>query len=152
MTHLKEKHVSEEMRELAERCEAATGPDRELDALIYETTPDAIDYQRIAIKLADASRLDRYHDGWVTVKGVAGQDDPYPEDLKRYTASIDAAMSLVPEGGFARIYGEGAQAIIVRPFSGGWLEVSRSALVLTPALALCAAALRAISTLREQTP
>ncbi|WP_294260762.1 hypothetical protein [uncultured Sphingomonas sp.] len=59
----------------------------------------------------------------------------------RYTSSIDAAMTLVPEGLFARIYGEWPQAIIVRG-EAGYPEVSRSC-ALTMPLALTSAALRA---------
>jgi hypothetical protein len=52
---------------LAERCEAATGPDRELDKAIFDALPfDALP------------------------KGIEG--------IARYTASLDAAMTLVPEG------------------------------------------------------
>jgi hypothetical protein len=59
-----EEELTDSMTELAERCEQATGPCRNLDN---------------AIRLA-------------TNNGCAFDDDP------RYTASIDAAMTLVPEG------------------------------------------------------
>lgn len=59
-----------------------------------------------------------------------------------YTASLDAAMTLAPEGQFLRFYGEGPQAIIVRPFSGSWLEVSRS-FGASNAAVVAAAAIRA---------
>lgn len=87
-----------DLEALIGRVEASAGPDRELDAAIYDLTPHALDYQRVGLRLKDTFRLDRYHDGWVTVYGAKGEADPYPEDLPRYTASLDAALSLVPEG------------------------------------------------------
>lgn len=101
--------------ELAERCEAATGPDRDLSIEIT----DALDPS------------DR-------VRG-------YPD----YTASVDAALSLVPEGYDAldlKFGPRGAdepkwRAIVWMPSRNvGW-----DADAATPALALCAAALRARS-------
>lgn len=59
---------------LADRCEAAQGPDRELDAAIKKTIGDAWDYA------AD----------W-------GPRDNCNPVAKPYTASIDAVLTLVPD-------------------------------------------------------
>lgn len=109
------------LEELAARVEALTGPDRDMDVEIAR-------YRGVTVLLRND-------------EGTAN----YETTHWHYTASIDAAMSLVPEGLFARIYCEASQAVIVRSFSGGWLEVSRSGLCHDPALALTAAALRAIA-------
>jgi hypothetical protein len=105
----------DEMRELAERCEKATGPDRDLDAEIDK-----------------AIHPDDWTDGlWF---------DPSRHDLPAYTASLDAAMSLVPEGMlWLAGYAVDGRAIATVDF-----DHQRAAA--TPALALCAAALRARAT------
>ena len=96
--------------DLAQRCEAATGPDRALDAEICQAV-----FGRFI--------------------GVA-----------KYTASLDAALTLVPGEAFWRVGHDGAgpdpSAFRADVFQtpGTGLNVARSA---TPALALCAAALRA---------
>lgn len=59
-------------------------------------------------------------------------------------AWLDAALTLVPERLFPRLYCELAQAILVAwTDTVGWEEMSRSAICHTPALALTAAVLRA---------
>lgn len=73
--------MSAELLALAERCEAATGPDRELDALIA--------YQHLGLFVRNEGHpLGRkcYDTHGIEVA------------LPRYTASLDAAMTLVPEG------------------------------------------------------
>jgi hypothetical protein len=88
---------------LADRCEQAAGPDRELDAEIARF-----------LVLTGAEDIARSRYGW-----------------SYFTASLDAAVTLVPEG-------------------CGWMVMKNVAKVgrwpkraSTPALALCAAALRA---------
>lgn len=67
---------------LAVRCEQATGPDRALDELVSAATQDAVrEIQsdgRTAYHSLDGGR-------WVSVQ------------VRDYTASVDAALSLVPE-------------------------------------------------------
>lgn len=100
--------MSDELLKLAERCEAATGPDYEIDA-------------QIADAIGKGS--------WYAVGNPAW----------KFTASLDAAMTLVPEGchwwmpfpNEARIAND---EHVLTPLP------QRCA---TPALALCAAALRA---------
>jgi hypothetical protein len=103
---------------LAERCEAATGPDREVDEAIY--------------------------DAFVTLTGTPPYvchmlfgkprctDSPPPY----FTASIDAAMTLVDDASWWRV-DRGATGDCYARVNGILCQAA------TPALALCAAALRA---------
>jgi hypothetical protein len=124
--------VSEQLIELAERCEKATGPDRELDAEIACHAPICqADYVRSA---SPANRR-----GMVTRHFNGGGRGTFVCDS--YTASLDAAMTLVPEGA------ELVTLVLINsagrmPSAGidGGEHISHAA---TPALALCAAALRA---------
>lgn len=121
-----------ELIALAERCEAATGPDRELD-------------EAIAVLVGKDSRTGPIHPS-LAPRGY--YDGP------SYTASIDAALSLVPEG-FSWAVGsaeDGGHATVSKmpeddeAYSGGRLpapEVMTHGYAATPALALTAAALRA---------
>jgi hypothetical protein len=105
----------ERLMELAERCEAATGPDTFLDLDISQTTG--------AWKK------------WPTFKEFSP------------TASLDAALTLVPEGCEWRVrwceLPNGTWASIARIGENGCGLNTTAA---TPALALCAAALRSLST------
>jgi hypothetical protein len=110
---------------LAERCEQAAWPDRELDAEIAWMLT-AQDRKRLG---PPDLRREIWHAGlptpaWVPFENVSSF---HPH----YTASLDAAVTLVPDG-------------------CGWMVMSSAAKVgvwpshgATPALALCAAALRA---------
>jgi hypothetical protein len=68
---------------LAERCEQATGPDRELDAAAHTATT-GFEPRIGGIGWAKGELVVPLCPGW----------GPLP----RYTASLDAAMTLVPEG------------------------------------------------------
>jgi hypothetical protein len=135
--------------ELAERCEQATGPDRDLDR---------------AIELSLPGRLPHPYDGggpagvWANVISGEGHPDYAPGQgysSPDYTASIDTAMKLVPEceaGGqwWNLNHGTSTSCAKVRIY---YFQSSRydekpprefeGKLCVTPALALCAAALRA---------
>jgi hypothetical protein len=102
----------DEMLALAERCEKAAGPDRELDEAI--------------VAAVDAGVMD--------VPRALGLVEGPP----RFTASLDAAMTLVPEGAKVTMqnFGGPGPMVLVEPNE-------RFAAGTTPALALCAAALRA---------
>lgn len=67
--------------ELIERLEKATGPDRELDAIIMRA---------IYPELGDTMVTDT---GW-----CVGGDHDAPSKSRPYTASVDAALTLVPDG------------------------------------------------------
>jgi hypothetical protein len=101
---------------LADRCEQAAGPDRVLDA---EITKSFIP--------RDATHVARSRYGW---SFIIAQEFEWLEN-QPYTASLDAAVTLVPEGWGWLIMGNAAKV--------GRLP-SRGA---TSPLALCAAALQA---------
>jgi hypothetical protein len=113
--------------ELAERCEAATGPDRELDTEIYITVkPDG-------------------NAPWGTLVAASRHPD------RGFTASLDAAMSLVPEGVIEWHAGkhfksENGAAYILAPWSRDPFYVVGA----TPALALTAACLRSHAAKEER--
>jgi hypothetical protein len=119
----------ERARELAERCEAATGPDREIDAAICRTT-------KVCVEQPDGSWMRYLTDGYC--------HSMHPLNV---TSSIDAALTLVPQdefeepwlwsiasGGHTTATAEVINADSVETFNGKGR---------TDALAICAAALRA---------
>lgn len=118
---------------LLTRLAQATGPDRELDALVAV----AIMAQRDAEANAD---------GTVYLPGC-GSISSTTLPAKRYTASLDAVLGLLPEGWFWRV---GHSTLY-----GGWAHLNRkhpnhcdvgdefSANAATPAIALLIAILKA---------
>lgn len=136
--------VRGELERLAERVEAATGPDRQLDALIEayrqrDRYPDAVAVRMG--KLWSAVACKGPGRGWRRY-GIFFQHHAY-------LASLDAAMTLVPEGWHTRIALEDRHS---RRWSwtlrGGYGSESQSRAA-TPALALTAAALRAAALARS---
>jgi hypothetical protein len=118
--------------ELAERCEQATGPDRRLDSGIWYAVVERLD---------PGVRRDR---------DMVGR---WPS----YTASLDAAMTLVPEGQFCCVINAGGAdrskpvpgraTSIVAPFDDiQWVGPVEAE---TMPLGLCAAALRARASLSQ---
>jgi hypothetical protein len=121
--------------ELAARCEAAEGPDRELDEAIartlgWRTMDDG--YGRHTLWLPP---------GWKSGDGGAKHSTP------AFTASIDAALTLVPEGlsrsmledpRISRAVAHVRTKSILDPDKLEWSGYAK-----TLPLALCAAALRA---------
>jgi hypothetical protein len=79
--------MSDNLAALIERLEKATGPDRDLDTAIHEG----------AIGLRMYESVHRYGDGTVVLRYYPGPPEPTYHVLPRYTASIDAALTLVPE-------------------------------------------------------
>lgn len=122
---------------LAERCEKATGADRALDA-----------------EIAAMLRVGTDHDWALKYPAWIGKSDGRVHLEKHgpsfaaptYTVSLDAAMGLVPSavtwGVGSGTLGHYARIVLNEPEAIHW---SRDAD--TPALALCAAALRARATL-----
>jgi hypothetical protein len=108
---------------LAERCEQAAGPDKELDFTI---------------------------DNFMLKHGPEADRIRNPRYVLPYTASLDAAVTLVPEGyywqvanGKRRHYEPQACADLFVAHGPNRGDVSFTADAATPALALCVAALRA---------
>jgi hypothetical protein len=106
---------------LAERCEQAAGPDRELDAEIFVSVTQGMFFKGHLV-------------------GLIGSGVMYEADT--YTASLDAALTLVLDGwrwwinssSFARCWLVANDEIA---------DKAQSEKCATPALAICAAALRA---------
>ena len=138
--------------DLAARIEAATGADREVDRLIEETRPGVLRH-------SDHTRTDAHrkapNDEWAYVISGDGHPD-YPPGQgypsPRYTASLDAAMTLVPEGmrwAVDTFSGKAEATIaIIDDATGYYVGDESTSHAVTPALALTAAALRA----RAQAP
>ena len=83
---------------LLERIKNATGPDREVDAAIFDAFPDerwprCAYLEENCVTLRSFGRNPQFHDGWLT-RLRANMEDKYPEDLPRLTASLDAALAL----------------------------------------------------------
>ena len=126
----------EAMLDLAARAEAASGADRELDAAIAP--------------LQGLRIVDEGH----PIGRMCYDDIGCAHLLPRFTASLDAAMTLVPEGPSAT--GErfsvehwdasGVHASHVR--ASAWVSGAPRVYAATPALALTAAALRARAAIR----
>jgi hypothetical protein len=116
--------------EMAERCEGLTGPDRETDEAIERALPptDA----RIQLPSLWNERAAKFHGSRI---GEYDGDDYIPA---AYTASLDAAMTLVPEGyDWAVFHTNGGLTI------HAWCGSREDIFAATPALALTAACLRA---------
>lgn len=74
--------TSQKLIDLAARCESATGPDRELDAAIGR-----------ALGISP-----------VGLTSISFPHDPATERFVRFTASLDAALTLVPEGWGGKLF------------------------------------------------
>lgn len=123
---------------LAERCEKAAGPDRQIDHAIADAIGDWINLG-----------------GWWRRHKVTGEREQFTySPAPECTADLNAAMSLVPVNTRLRGFGEGKSGIwtadiVERDRSLRCLAIGSGA---TPALALCAAALRARAATQPKDP
>jgi hypothetical protein len=147
---------AQELLKLAERVEALTRPDRETDALI-----------RCALFAADGAYVEqsKINGAWCVLEvGYNGKVRSWePKGLSQeqrigsFTASLDAALSLVPKGWAFTVarwwcdgddkplfYADCADLVKIQADEDGEIMEGRA---LTPALALTAAALRAMAAL-----
>jgi len=122
-----------ELLELAERCEAATGPDRELSAAIALATNSWL--HEVDGNKPQNCRLRNGFGSPVYIGGLSGHMD--------YSASLDAAMTLVPEGWHTFLTQQDRHSRNWRWDLRGGFGSHVGARCASPALALCAAALRA---------
>lgn len=138
--------------DLAGACELATGADRSINKEIHRA-------------LHGAPELGRPNDygwreddsGWWLATGEDQRVPPKRISPANYTASIDAAMTLVPSGWSTALYwgepGFQPEAQLetqeMRDRMGASFE-PLSATAATPALALTAAALKALATLEKE--
>ena len=135
MTEYGRKHTEE--KALIARLEALEAPCRECDCLIgvalgwfitepNKGWPDQLDY------------IDVRNECWYYPGG--GFDQLVP----RFTASIDAAMTLVPEGSEWNIEKWAKNGVYTKHAkASAWVPGAERAYAVTPAIALCIAALRA---------
>jgi hypothetical protein len=143
--------VTADLLALADRCEKATGPVRALDVEILVAIdwrePEWEEGERTAREMAERHGLP-----WLVSRAVEGYNSTW-RHLPRLTASIDAAMTLVPEGWvLGDLYEEAPLSQWVAELRK-WHLTSFDKVVFsdstpdqhcaTAALALCAAALRA---------
>jgi hypothetical protein len=143
-----------DLLKLAERCETATGPDRELDALIW----CALNGKKY-IGHHQAYAAYRSHSPETQVEFTeppkrerlvsTGKALPHAQPV---TASLDAAMTLVPEGAHGshwginssdRRNGTAIAYVTLYDLPSGDEQSPATCEAATPALALCAAALKA---------
>jgi len=129
---------------LAERCEAATGADRELDGAI-----DRLLHDRPKHGDYDAAEIARWQvkNGW---SGLLVRGDGFARAsfcAREYTASLDAAMTLVPEGRIAATANSTPSTPLAAERGSAFVGLpgvkTPHVEAATPALALTAAALRA---------
>jgi hypothetical protein len=135
---------------LAERCEAAPGPDRDIDGWIYARLMGADPYivgsepGRFPQKPIYGTRLD-------VMQSIGGKDGADYCGAPKFTASLDAAMTLVPEGWHWSVVSDDCAAVFKRTERKLYAAL-HDATAITPALALCAAALRARAAQEGPTP
>ena len=124
--------------DLLARLESATEGDRELDCEIAVAVLDGEIEWKQANYTMEMYPVRRYA-STMHIGGIGG--DP----VERYTTSIDAAMTLMPEGWWVQYLGQRIKGWAVRIEAQG-ISIPSSTAPLraaTPALALCIAALRA---------
>jgi hypothetical protein len=139
----------DELIALAERVEALTGPDRMVAKLIFA----AVYSDGVPSPVVESGYGWREDDaGWWLATGEDARTPPKTVYPPNWLASLDAAMSLVPEGWVSVRgwdYRNRASRAIFMDDEGVRLFWGRAA---TPALAMTAAALRAIAETQEQQP
>ena len=126
--------------ELIEALEKATGPCGELDAAIF-----AVAYpERVPSPIFESGYGWRFEgDGWWLATGEDARVPPKTVTPARYTSSIDAALTLVPEGWLWRIMPSDFDGWLAEVWTDDTLDCEFGVRAKTPALAICIAALRA---------
>lgn len=137
-----------DLNKIIERLEKATGPDRELDALIVAELHDAT--MRPYPPSDDFGPHDKWqfwtHDG----KHFLGSEAEFP--VPAYTSSVDAALTLVPDG-LPWMVRRSQPWDAAHPYCAAYVQTAEhdehSSLTkaTTAARALCIAALKARSTI-----
>lgn len=138
-----------DLRELAERVEALEGPSREVDADVFKAigAPCPFQFMNKLIAL-------EYNDVEQAYFARVSDDMRVRYAPPAYTADLNAAMSLVPEGWETAIYLGGPNTNVqmeteeMRQTCIDFYPIEATAA--TPALALVAAALRAIASEQEK--
>lgn len=129
-----------DLRDLAKRCEAALGPDRLLDAALYPLRKPWPDEDVTVYASANNGTRTRV---W--------RNSPFSRWIApRYTASIDAALTLVPPILARHLFLETSL-----PSKAGYRRNEKELFYFeaaTPALAVCAAAVRAHLAVETEMP
>lgn len=150
-----------ELLALAERCEKASGPDRELDALIrrvvfadFVLCGDSGSACAACMMGLDATQFPECGAPLGMVDERASHPSRWQDDdrLPAYTASLDAAMTLVPEGWDWSVSSYGEDGASAEVWEHGWRDDTRinSFLAKAPALCLVVADLRAHALNKEE--
>lgn len=131
-----------DLLKLAERVESAAVPDQELDAEIERILPCSPEFSRAN----PGKKMSQWNESAFRFYRIGDEGHEYHSP--RYTASLDIAMTLIPEGRdwFITSVREKTglyQAAVFKP-AGPMCDHSVSCK--SPALALCTAALRARAT------
>lgn len=133
---------------IIDKLEREDGPDRGIDRAIAKVAV----WHRVEPRFTRSK-----HGAWISPDDWVGEySDGSPitdslhgttmhREVPAYTASIDAAMTLVPEGVNWTMGGGGKECAIVIISAGQGLTDAAHGFAATPALALCIAALRARS-------
>lgn len=134
--------MAAEIEKLIERLERLTGPDREADVRVWSwLTKRNLEEKLIRWLLSEGEIEEDY--GRAAKKGL---NCDIMVEVPHYTSSIDAALTLVPEGHSTTFHtsAKKTQALCkVRGETVYWSEQQGEHK--TPAIALCIAALRALS-------
>lgn len=124
------------MNDLIAKLEAASEGNRELDLDIAIILGDFV------VKNDDEyenALFDKHGMGY----GTEGQWKHFEDQLPHYTTSLDAALTLVPEGWEWQIFSDDQASVFKRPDSGGgYSEIYDGENPVFPALALAIAALK----------
>lgn len=107
--------------------------------------PEAVNLEALAVRCEAAEAADRNLDAMIHFAITNGVGCGMAQDAPAYSASIDAALQLVPEG-WARGFTDRRTVPGMKVNAQCWTSADRSTVhgdAATPALALCAAALRA---------
>jgi hypothetical protein len=139
--------MTDDLLELAERCEAAEGADRELAKDIFR----AIFPDKVPAKIVTAGYGWREDEGgWWLATGGDARTPPQTISPPKWLTSLDAALTLKEGSGvlitLSEIKGDGMPyCVIGNPETAELFEATAS----TPALALVAACLKARATQGE---
>jgi hypothetical protein len=150
----------DELLALAERCEKATGADREVDLAIHLALyPD--DDVATRVRFGKRGLTGEAGQRWELSRGALLYEQRDDRGncwanggipIAAYTASLDVAMTLVPEGWFTFLATQDRHSLRWKWHLRGGFGVNAATRAATPALALAAAALRARAALAKETP
>jgi len=140
------------LNDLIERLERATGPSRELDALILGAThyPNS---EYFSLSLSDGDRPADAYNSRTVLCVRHSKDHAHYRNPPHYTQSIDAAMTLKPEGWHVLNLRHMSEtewfAGLAKKFPDSEFANEAEAKAQTPAIALCIASLKALASIRS---